>query len=135
MRNPKSIRPWQHVLEPLNGYLMLGEKLINKEKDFCSSFNFGPESSDVRSVLEMSEIAKKSWEKINAQFVKEENAKHEAGLLKLDITKAKEILNWKPVLNSEQATDMTINWYKNFYETKNLMTEADLLAYSKLLSK
>ena len=115
IRNPKSIRPWQHVLEPLHGYMLLGEQLLLKNKDFCTSFNFGPESDDTASVDEMCKLAKQSWPAIEAKFIEEEIYKHEAGLLKLDITKSREILKWSPVWSSGQATEKTINWYKNFY--------------------
>ncbi len=133
IRNPNSVRPWQHVLEPLHGYLMLGEKLLKKDKSFCTSFNFGPETQDVASVNEMCSMAKKSWSDVNAEFISEENQKHEAGLLKLDITKAREVLGWKPVLNSHTATEVTINWYKNYYQNNKLMTREDLLHFTSKL--
>jgi CDP-glucose 4,6-dehydratase len=133
IRNPKSVRPWQHVLEPLNGYLMLGEKLLLKQKEFCTSFNFGPENTDVRSVEDMCAVSKTSWPDIDAKFTPDANAKHEAGLLKLDITKSTEQLLWKPLWNCEMATKVTINWYKNYYQNKSISTPSDLLEFSKLL--
>ncbi len=133
IRNPKSVRPWQHVLEPLHGYLMLGEQLLLKNKEFCTSFNFGPESHDVASVDEMTILAKKNWQAIEAQFIADSEQKHEAGLLKLDITKAREILKWKPRLNSVKATEMTVNWYKNYYQNGQLSTRENLEEFIALL--
>ena len=133
IRNPQSIRPWQHVLEPLNGYLMLGEKLLRKEKEFCSGFNFGPMLSDTKSVSEMSVIAKNSWKDIEVELIADHSAKHEAGILKLDITKAMEILAWKPKMNSLEATALTIEWYREYYASKKINTEKNLDTYIKLL--
>lgn len=133
IRNPHSIRPWQHVLEPLNGYLMLGEKLLLQEKAFCTSFNFGPESSDARSVTDMCDLAKKTWSQISYECEVEESAKHEAGLLKLDITKAREMLNWMPLWNSLKATEMTLSWYRDFYLEQKINTEKDLISFESLL--
>jgi CDP-glucose 4,6-dehydratase len=135
IRNPKSIRPWQHVLEPLNGYLKLGAELLKGNKEFADSFNFGPETHDVASVERMSELAKKNWDKINVKFESVTGQRHEAGLLKLDITKAREILEWQPVMNSETATAMTINWYKNYYQTNKLSTLENLKEFMALLDK
>lgn len=133
IRNPNSIRPWQHVLEPLNGYLMLGEKLLQKNKNFCTSFNFGPESQDVASVEQMCVLAKNSWSKIEAQFVAETIVMHEAGILKLDITKSREELLWKPKWNSILATEYTVNWYKDFYQNQKITSLQNLKEFTSLL--
>lgn len=132
IRNPKSVRPWQHVLEPLNGYMMLGGKLLLKDKNFCTSFNFGPETHDVASVDEMVALAKKSWDKVEAQFSADSQNKHEAGLLKLDITKAREVLGWKPVWDSKKATAMTVNWYKEYYQNKSVSSLENLKEFIAL---
>lgn len=135
IRNPNSIRPWQHVLEPLNGYLKLGAELLKGNKEFADCFNFGPETHDVASVERMSELAKVNWDKINVKFETIVGQRHEAGLLKLDITKAREVLNWNPVMDSQKATAMTINWYKNYYQTGKLSTRENLEEFVALLSK
>lgn len=132
IRNPNSVRPWQHVLEPLNGYMMLGEKLLLKDKNFCTSFNFGPETHDVASVDVMVKLAKKSWDKIEAQFSADSQNKHEAGLLKLDITKAREVLGWKPIWDSKKATEMTVNWYKEYYQNKSTSSMENLKEFIAL---
>jgi CDP-glucose 4,6-dehydratase len=133
IRNPKSVRPWQHVLEPLHGYITLGERLLLKEKLFCTSFNFGPESHDVASVEEMVALSKEAWDQVDAKFTLDLEQKHEAGLLKLDITKARVELKWKPILHSSQATAMTIKWYKDFYQDKKISTQQNLEEYMALL--
>lgn len=129
VRNPHSVRPWQHVLEPLRGYMMLGERLLNGERDFCDSFNFGPESHDVASVSEMVSLAKNSWSDINAQVTEDAAKKHEAGLLKLDITKAREKLKWKPLWDSNKATQETVNWYKNYYQKGHISSRENLAEF------
>lgn len=133
IRNPNSVRPWQHVVEPLHGYLMLGEKLLNKDKGFCTSFNFGPNSQDVKTVGQMCIYAKKIWPDIKDTNVEDKDAKHEAGLLKLDNTKAREVLGWLPLMNSEKATEMTIEWYRDYYKDGVISTEKNLKAYEKLI--
>ena len=132
IRNPQSVRPWQHVLEPLHSYLMLGQKLLEGKTEFCTSFNFGPELEDVATVDKMCELAKNNWDKINAKFVEDTQKKHEAGLLKLDITKAKEVLNWKPMLDSLKATALTINWYKNYYQNQKISSVENLKDFMAL---
>lgn len=134
IRNPKSVRPWQHVIEPIHGYLLLGEKLLKQEKEFCTSFNFGPDAGDVRTVEEMCLIAKKSWSSINEKFIEEQNKKHEASLLKLDNTKAREILGWKSMMSSDKATAMTVEWYRDYYANGLISTEKNLRDYQKLLN-
>lgn len=126
IRNPKSVRPWQHVLEPLHGYMLLGERLLKGEKDFCTSFNFGPEMNDTASVNEMCILAKNSWSDINAEFIEDKAKKHEAGLLKLDISKAREKLGWVPKWDSKKSTSVTVNWYKNYYQKQAVSSRENL---------
>jgi CDP-glucose 4,6-dehydratase len=113
VRNPNAVRPWQHVLDPLYGYLLLGAKLQEEPKKYSEAFNFGPETEDVNTVKELVEIAIKSWGHGEASFPKITNKLHEAGLLKLDIEKAKTQLGWKPQYQAETAIQKTIEWYKN----------------------
>lgn len=133
IRNPHSVRPWQHVLEPLNGYLMLGEKLLQNKKEFCTSFNFGPDAHDVASVDEMCKLANSNWADIRADFIPEKHQKHEAGLLKLDITKSRELLKWTPKWSSKKATEMTVNWYKDYYLNNKTITRDNLQEFIALL--
>lgn len=112
VRNPKAIRPWQHVLEPLYGYLLLAAELINDPLKFSGAYNFGPYPNDFLSVGELVDRAVEFWGSGQWTSPDAGNQPHEAGVLKLDISKAIDQLNWKPALNSSQAIDWTISWYK-----------------------
>ena len=114
-RNPKAIRPWQHVIEPLFGYLELGNKLNTDPKKYGQAFNFGPNTSDALSVEEMVNKSIENWGSGSYQPLIDTNSPHEAGLLKLDISKALNDLNWKPVFNAQTAVERTISWYKSYY--------------------
>ena len=111
VRNPFSIRPWQHVLEPLSGYLLLGA-LLDANIKYSGAYNFGPFPQDHLTVKDLVEIAIVVWGNGNWQQPQLSNQPHEAGLLKLDITKAKEILQWQPKWDARKAIEMTIEWYK-----------------------
>ena len=115
IRNPKSVRPWQHVIEPLFGYLELGNKLNTDPKKYAEAFNFGPNTSDALSVEEMVNKSIENWGSGSYQPLIDTNSPHEAGLLKLDISKALIKLNWKPIFNASIAVERTINWYKRYY--------------------
>ncbi|MFV8341090.1 CDP-glucose 4,6-dehydratase [Flavobacterium sp. XS2P39] len=119
IRNPNSVRPWQHVLEPVVGYLLLGANLATKPIQFSQAYNFGPHLSDALSVEEMLKLAIASWGKGEYKVEKEEGQPHEAGLLKLDISKAISELNWQPKMNAEKAVSMTMDWYSEFNSNKN----------------
>jgi len=112
VRNPSSIRPWQHVLEPLGGYLLLGGFLNSKPLEYSGAYNFGPEPQDHLQVKEIVEMAINKWGSGSWDDMSNNSEVHEAGILKLDIGKAKNKLNWQPKLNSLQAIDWTIDWYK-----------------------
>ena len=114
IRNPYSTRPWQHVLEPLSGYLSLA-KTINDNPDddkFCSSFNFGPKIESNRQVLELVNCSLKFWEG-RYEIDKYETNQKESKLLNLNIDKAYNLLNWSPILSFEKTVEKTIEWYKN----------------------
>lgn len=114
VRNPNAIRPWQHVLEPLSGYLLLGNHLEKDPVSFADAFNFGPKADDQLSVKELVKIAIDSWG--TGEFEHDINADnpHEAGLLQLDIQKAERQLGWTPKLDSREAISQTIQWYKEY---------------------
>ncbi len=126
IRNPNSIRPWQHVLEPLIGYLILGGKLVSEPRLHAQAYNFGPDSQDALPVFEMVNTAIKCWGEGGYETVKMLAEPHEAGLLKLDISKAVAQLKWKPKLNAFQAIEKTINWYKH-----HLDDEQDIIAFTE----
>ncbi|WCT10614.1 CDP-glucose 4,6-dehydratase [Mucilaginibacter jinjuensis] len=112
VRNPNSVRPWQHVLEPLTGYLLAGALLNENPGLISGAYNFGPEISDHLTVEDLVNIALKCWGSGTWVYTGNESQPHEAGLLKLNIDKAKSILHWQPKLNSTQAIEWTIDWYK-----------------------
>ncbi|MEO6729918.1 MAG: CDP-glucose 4,6-dehydratase [Ferruginibacter sp.] len=112
VRNPNAVRPWQHVLEPLSGYLLLGILLNKQATEFSGAYNFGPLPDDHLPVKELVEIALDCWGAGNWLDKSAANQPHEAGLLQLDIQKAKAALNWQPKLISKEAIRWTIDWYK-----------------------
>jgi CDP-glucose 4,6-dehydratase len=122
IRNPNSVRPWQHVLEPLNGYMMLAEKLFSGDKSFAESWNFGPEEEDSKSVGWILEEIKKLWNGEVNWKIAEGNHPHETNFLKLDSTKAKVKLDWNPELNFLEALKLTNKWYETFRD-KNISSE------------
>jgi CDP-glucose 4,6-dehydratase len=113
VRNPNSVRPWQHVLEPLNGYLTLGKKLLENPILYAGAWNFGPYVDDNLKVEELVKIAIKSWGCGNYETPNLEDQPHEAGLLMLDINKSINCLGWRPKWNAKTAINFTINGYKN----------------------
>ena len=114
VRNPNALRPWQHVLEPVCGYLMLGRQLEKEPVNFAQAYNFGPQSEDALSVEEMVQLAIKEWGSGEYKIDQKPNQPHEAGTLKLDISKVKSELNWVPKLNSKETIKFTLDWYTNF---------------------
>jgi len=129
IRNPLATRPWQHVLEPLSGYLVLGQKILEGEVMASDGWNFGPANNETLSVKEVLRKAMSIWPDIKYETPDQQNALHEAKLLRLDCTKAKGELNWKPVWKTEVAIEKTINWYKEYYTTGKLNTEHDLMNF------
>ena len=119
IRNPKATRPWQHVLEPLSGYLLLASKQYNDSISFNGAWNFGPNQNEVMSVKEVAELIIKNIGK--GRVVKEESSKnvHEAQLLQLNCDKAKNKLMWLPKWSSSQAIIATAEWYKGIMESKD----------------
>ena len=121
IRNPASIRPWQHVLEPLAGYLKLAQKLYEGEKSFSDAWNFGSEDADAKPVGWILEKIKNVWNGDVNWEISQAKQPHEAKLLKLDSTKAKNELNWLPKLNLEDAINLTAEWYQGFKDKKDLI--------------
>ncbi len=123
IRNPKAVRPWQHVLEPIFGYLLLGMYLDKHPSNYGKAFNFGPQLDDALSVEEMVKEALYSWGEGEYKIENEANQPHEAGLLKLDISKVKLDLNWTPKLDAKETISFTLDWYKKFSSDKNGIRE------------
>lgn len=112
IRNPDSVRPWQFILEPLSGYLLLAQKQYNGE-DLSEGWNFGPESVSIVPVKKIAEMIIKDWGHGDMVTQKDAN-KHEAGLLYLDINKAKKRLGWKPKFDINKTIQCIVEWYKNY---------------------
>jgi CDP-glucose 4,6-dehydratase len=129
IRNPYAVRPWQHVLEPLSGYLFLGQKLLEGKPEFAGAWNFGPNQESNVAVKEVVETAKLSWGQINYETQSDPYQPHESGFLKLDCSKANNELNWKEVWNIGMAIEKTIKWYRIFYKNKMTLTESNLIEY------
>jgi CDP-glucose 4,6-dehydratase len=123
IRYPMATRPWQHVLEPIMGYLMLAEKLLRGEIEFAEPWNFGPEENQALTVGEVVQKAQKMWPKIKIQVDNQNEHFHEAGLLSLNIHKAKSKLGWLPKWSNQEAIEHTIEWYFSYYEQNILKTE------------
>jgi CDP-glucose 4,6-dehydratase len=121
IRNPDSTRPWQHVLEPLSGYIMLAESLCKFPKEFSEGWNFGPNQKDAKTVLNVIDAFCESWgNNAGYEIKKDPNAPHEANYLKLDSSKALKKLLWKPRWNSETAVKKVVEWYKVYLGKGNL---------------
>jgi len=119
IRSPQSVRPWQHVLEPLSGYLLLAQKMYENPIKYAEGWNFGPNLDSIVPVWEIGELLIKHYGKGQLKDVSDANAVHEAKLLALDISKARFILGWKPKMNIEQTIQMTAEWYKR-YKTEDV---------------
>ena len=121
LRNPSSTRPWQHVLEPLSGYLLLGHILFeNQLKNNGSSFNFGPSSEVIKSVEDLIDEMSNYWENSRKNVPKNKKDYNESSLLKLNCDKALKELNWQPTLSFEETAKFTIDWYLNNATSKDI---------------
>ena len=129
IRNPEATRPWQHVLEPLSGYLMLGSGLFRGKKALSGAWNFGPDEEGHRTVSTVLQDLGRHWSHIDYEIEENEKNPHEAGLLKLDCSRAFELLKWKPVWNMSQTLFRTALWYRNFYEEGTVISRDNLAEY------
>jgi CDP-glucose 4,6-dehydratase len=132
IRNPNSIRPWQHVLDLLKGYMLLTERLFEKGPDFAEAWNFGPSDSDELTVLGMVKNIAEMWGDGVSWSIETQDGHHEATMLKLDSSKARSRLGWVPQLSITDALDLLVQWYRNYYhnlESVYLFTEKQILSY------
>lgn len=120
IRSPKAIRPWQHVLESISGYLVLAEYIHNNGDDFIHSWNFGPGTEDFMTVGEIVEYIKKDIPQMGLEFEIKESDLHEAQILKLDNTLAKKNLNWASHWKARTAIIKTLGWYESYFEGDNV---------------
>ena len=130
IRNPHATRPWQYVLEPISGYLLLGKKLLEGKKAFADAWNFGPPPECTISVGEIVRCVKAHWDTFAYEVKSDLKKPHEAGLLSLDCSKAHKKLNWKPVLGSETTIEKTLLWYRKYIEFGSIMSRQDLIEYT-----
>lgn len=134
VRNPGAIRPWQHVLEPLSGYLQLAEELFIKERDVTGAWNFGPNDEDAKSVQWIIENLSAKWG-ITAEIkMQSGNKPHEAHFLKLDTSKAKKKLGWEPKWSLNAALDKVIDWQKSWCASEDVRAKC-LAQISEYTSK
>lgn len=116
IRNPQAIRPWQHVLEPLSGYMLLAQKMWNEPTKYCEGWNFGPLPESISTVWDVATKVIENYGSGELKDLSKPNALHEAKFLMLDINKAKFRLGWEPRMNIKQSILLTVDWYKLYSE-------------------
>ena len=129
IRNPNAIRPWQHVLEPLSGYLLLGQLLLEGKKEFSGAWNFGPTDDGHRYVNAVIRELQKHWPNIDYQVEMNDKNPYEANCLKLNCSKAFSRLKWGPVWDSSTTFAKTAEWYRAYYESGFILSEDQLQEY------
>ena len=138
LRNPYSTRPWQHVLEPLGGYLTLGAALANNKQLHGEAFNFGPQAGQNRSVLDLVKEMSSRWPRVKWAECEPRSSKfYESDLLKLNCDKALHFLKWHAVLNFEETVALTADWYQAYYDDPSSISEVtskQISEYSEKLS-
>lgn len=134
IRNPHATRPWQHVLEPLRGYLTLAERLFQHGSEFAQAWNFGPNEADAQTVAKLVEQMARLWGKDASWHIDSATHPYEASYLKLDISKARSLLGWHPALKLSEALALTIEWaqQRNAGLGMRQLTLAQIQAYQAL---
>lgn len=135
IRNPDSIRAWQHVLDCLNGYLLLGQKLLERQKEFAEPWNFGPNEDEHGTVLSIVEKFRERWDRV--KYVCEDNSSgaHEAAVLMLDCAKSREHLGWRAIWSMERAVEETVEWYRRYYENGEVTSLDQIRAFTKMAAQ
>lgn len=129
IRNPGAVRAWQHVLEPLSGYLILGQKLLEGKTEFAEAWNFGPDIQGNISVKEIIEHMQRHWSEVTYEAIVNLDNPHETTTLMLDCSKAKSKLGWGPVWEVDKMIEKTVHWYRSFYESGEVRSLYDLQDY------
>jgi CDP-glucose 4,6-dehydratase len=119
IRSPDAIRPWQHVLEPLSGYILLAEKLLENASDFAQAWNFGPNDEDAKPVNWMIRHLKTQCPDVQV-LLESSSQPHEANFLKLDISKARQSMGWQPRWRLAEALERTVEWHKAWRQGRNM---------------
>jgi CDP-glucose 4,6-dehydratase len=120
IRNPHSIRPWQHVLEPLSGYLLLAEKLYESSGQYSEAWNFGPNDNDAKPVEFIVESLIEHWGREASWVLDGVDHPHEASYLKLDCSKAKTKLNWQPKWDIDRTLKEVVDWYQSYVDGRDM---------------
>ena len=128
IRSPNATRPWQHVLESLSGYLLLGQNMLLGKRGFAQAWNFGPSRDANRTVEDILLKTNKEWPALDWHITKLPQP-HESNLLYLDSSKANELLQWEPVWSIEQCVSETASWYREFMENDRVISAAQLAQY------
>jgi CDP-glucose 4,6-dehydratase len=134
IRQPNAIRPWQHVLEPLHGYMLLAEKLLAGSADSASSFNFGPGDEEPWPVKRIADKLATLWGDGAAWKVDSVPEMHEAHLLRLDSSKARAELGWRPRLGIDRALEWTLDWYRSWQQGADMkqVTLTQITSFEKV---
>jgi len=135
IRNPSSSRPWQHVLEPLSGYLLLGQHLLEGEAELADAWNFGPSPDSNLTTESIIHLMHRYWPAISGECHVKKDAPHEAGLLMLDSSRAQHCLNWFPTWDIETTIRHTVDWYRTFIEEGRVITRQQIEAYGNDATK
>jgi len=128
IRSPNAVRPWQHVLESLSGYLMLGQRLLAGKREYAQAWNFGPGPESNLSVAEILDVLNSRWPGMQ-WHISEKPQPHEATLLYLDSSKARSLLKWQPVWRIDQTLAVTVEWYRAWLEHRQVESRRQLAAY------
>lgn len=129
IRSPSATRPWQHVLDCLSGYLMVGQRLLEGDGQCAEAWNFGPDQHGIRTVEQMLEDLSRDWPRLAWKVVTYPQP-HEAALLRLDSSKAEMFLGWRPTWNYEQAIHHTARWYQEWLENGKVTSAEELAIYT-----
>lgn len=131
LRNPQSTRPWQHVLEPLSGYLLTAANLFNEPKRYSGAWNFGPDAQSIRTVGDLAQMIVAEWGSGRIEVAQQADAPHEACLLHLNCDKAHQLMRWRPRWDAKRAVAETVGWYKGVHEGGSALeiSNKQILAY------
>jgi CDP-glucose 4,6-dehydratase len=134
IRHPDAVRPWQHVLEPLRGYLQLAAKLVQQGPAFAEAWNFGPNGEDAKPVRWIVEQMATRWGENARWHLEQSEQPHEAGYLKLDISKARQMLGWHPRLKLNDSLNMIVDWARQRGAGSDVrsLTEQQIATYQTL---
>jgi CDP-glucose 4,6-dehydratase len=137
LRYPQAVRPWQHVLDPLAGYLMLAQAMATDAVRAPSALNFGPEAESFRSVSELVQAFTTRWDGRPGWRLDAGDHPHEASLLTLDATRARALLGWRPLLSFDEAVALTADWYRAFRDGDDvgLVTRRQIEMFSARLHR